>query len=67
MGIFAGNTIGSKKKKDYTNIFKLNIIITSAKEKRNNYFNNSNNNKNYKKIKISKPNKYYNKQKKFKF
>ena len=61
MGIFAGSTIGFKKKY-YINIFKLNIVITeNIKEKKDNNFNNFDSNKNYKKIKISKFNKYYNK------
>ena len=42
------------------------MVITNADEKKDNNFNNSNNNKDYKKIKVSKPDKYYNKWEKFK-
>ena len=68
MGIFIGNTTGFKGKKDHANIFKLDIIITSAEEKKDNNPNNSNNNnKDYKKIKVFKSNKYYSKREKLEF
>ena len=62
MGALTGNAIGFKKRKDYTNTLGSDIIIIENKgKKRDNNFNNSNNNKDYRKIKISKPNKYYSK------
>ena len=66
MGTLAGNTIGFKEKKDHISIFKLDIIIINIKKKRDNNFSDSNNN-NYKKIKIFKPDKYYDEREKFKF
>ena len=60
VGIFAGNTIRFKGRKNYTSIFELDVIIIENIEGRgDNDFNNFNNNKDYKKIKLSKPNKYY--------
>ena len=62
MGTFIGSTIRFKRRKDYTNTLELDIIITkNIKRRGNNNPNNFNNNKDYKKIKISKLNKYYNK------
>ena len=62
VGILAGSIIGFKRRKDYINIFKLDIIIIeNIKKRRDNNFNNLNSNKNYKKIKIFKFDKYYNK------
>ena len=67
IGIPMGNTTGFKKKKDYTSILELDIIIIkNIKERGDNNPNNSNNNKNNKKIKISKSNKYYGEWEKFK-
>ena len=63
--ISAGNTIRFKGKKDYISIFELDIIIINIEEKGNNNLSNSDNNKNCKKIKVSKPNKYYGKWEKF--
>ena len=67
MGTFIRSTIRFKGRKDYTSTFELDIIIIEniGGKKDNNP--NDSNNKNYKKIKISKPDKYYNKQEKFKF
>ena len=59
MGILAGSNIGPKDREDYINILKLNIIIIGAKMWGDDNPSNFNNNKDYKKIKISKPNKYY--------
>ena len=33
MGIFAGSTIGFKRRKDYINIFKLDVVIINIKKK----------------------------------
>ena len=61
MGIFAGNTIGFKGRKDHINTLKSDIKMIGIKKRGDNNSSNFNNNKNYKKIKISKPDKYYNK------
>ena len=61
MGIFIKSIIGFKGKKDHISIFKLDVVIINIKKGGDNNPSNFNNNKNYKKIKISKPNKYYNK------
>ena len=61
MGIFVGITIKFKKRKDYINTFELDVVMISAKEGGDDNLNNFNNNKDYKKIKISKFNKYYGK------
>ena len=54
------NTIRFKGRKNHTSIFKSNIIIIqNIREGRDNNLNNFNSDKNYKKIKISKLNKYY--------
>ena len=67
MEIPVKNIIGFKGWKDYTSTFELDIIIIkNIGGKKKNNFSNSNNNKNYKKIKISKPDEYYSKQEKFK-
>ena len=47
------------RRKDHANTLKLNIIITSTKDKGDNNFNNFDNDKDYKKNKIFKFNKYY--------
>ena len=50
VGIFTGSNIGPKNKKDYTSIFKLDIIIIGdIKEKWDDNPSDSDNNKNYKK------------------
>ena len=67
MGIFAGNTIKFKGRKNYANIFKLDMVMINTKERKDNNLSDSDNNKNYKKIKISKPDKYYGEQEKFEF
>ena len=67
IGVFIRSIIRFKGRKDYTNIFKLNvIIIENIGGRKDDNFNNSDN-KNYKKIKNFKPNKYHGKQEKFKF
>ena len=67
MGAFIKNIIGFKGRKDYINIFELNVVITSVEERGDNNFNNSDNDKDYKKIKIFKSNKYYSERKKLEF
>ena len=42
------------------------MVITSAEKKRDDNFSNSNDDEDYKKIKISKPDKYYSEWEKFK-
>ena len=59
MGVLIKSVTGFKKRKDYINIFKSNMVIINTKEKGDDNFSNSNNNKNYKKIRVSKFNKYY--------
>ena len=60
-----GSITGFKGRKDYASTFKLDVVIGSVEEKGDNNPSNSNNkDKNYKKIKISKSNKYYGKLKK---
>ena len=66
MGTLVGCTIGSKGKKDHDSTFESNMIIRNIKEKKNNNSNNFNNNKDYKKIKVFNPNKYYNEWEKLK-
>ena len=66
MGILVGSTIRFKGKKDYTSIFKLNIIIIkNIRERGDDDFSDSDSDKNHKKIKISKFNKYYGEWEKF--
>ena len=68
MGTPIRSIIKFKGKKDYASIFELNIIIIKNVGGRGDDDpNNFNNNKNYKKIKVSKPNKYYGEWEKFKF
>ena len=64
--ISTGNTTGFKGRKDYINIFELDMVMINTKKRKDNNPNNSDNNKDYKKIKISKLNKYYSEQEKFK-
>ena len=59
MGISTKSTIGFKGKKDYTNTFESDIIIIKNIGGKKDNPNNFNNNKNYKKIKVFKPDKYY--------
>ena len=66
VGVFVGNIIRFKGRKDYASIFELDIIIIDNKEKGDNNPNDFDNNKNYKKIKISKPDKYHGEREKFK-
>ena len=59
-------TIRFKGRKDRASILKLDVVIISIKEGGDNNSNNSNNDEDCKKIKISKPNKYYGEWEKFK-
>ena len=60
MGTSTKNTFRFKRRKDYTNIFKLDIIITeNIRERGDDNLNDFDSNKNYKKIKNFKFNKYY--------
>ena len=59
VGVFIRSTIGSKGRKDHISIFELDMVIISAKEKKDNNFSDFDDDKNCKKIKISKPDKYY--------
>ena len=55
------------KKKDYTNTLKLDIIIIkNIREKGDNNPSNFDDKKDKKKIKVTKPNKYYNEREKLK-
>ena len=59
MGVPAGNTIGPKGK-DHINTLKLDIIIINTKVREDNNPNNfDDNDENYKKIKVTKLDKYY--------
>ena len=64
--ILTRNTTRFKKKKNYTNIFKLDMIMTNTKEKKGNNPSNFDDKKDKRKIKITKPDKYYNKKEKLK-
>ena len=59
VGAFAGSTIRFKRRRNYVSIFKLDVVIISAEKKRDDNPSNSNNNKDYRKVKVSKPNKYH--------
>ena len=60
MGTPTRNNIGFKGRKDHASTLKSDIIIIgNIKEKKDDNPSDSNDNKDYKKIKISKSNKYY--------
>ena len=67
MGIFTKNIIRFKGRKNHANIFELNIIMVNIKKRGHNNFNNFDDNKDYKKIRIFKPNKYYSEREKLEF
>ena len=60
MGILIRSTAGSKGRKDYISILESDMVISGAdRGKKNNNFSDSDNKKENKKIKISRPDKYY--------
>ena len=61
MGILVGSIIKFKGKRDYINIFKLDVVMINIKMGGDGNLSNFDDKEDKRKIKIFKPNKYYSK------